>query len=72
MNSFFGLKKPVHTDMNFKDLKAKVVVFINEIQSADLNKFPDKDQLNYVVSQRKYVYEQIIRTKNKEILHLNL
>jgi hypothetical protein len=58
--------------MNFKDLKAKVVVFINEIQSADLNKFPDKDQLNYVVSQRKYVYEQIIRTKNKEILHLNL
>lgn len=58
--------------MNFKDLKAKVVVFINEIQNADLNKFPDKDQLNYVVSQRKYVYEQIIRTKDKEILHLNL
>ena len=51
--------------MNFKDLKAKVVVFINEIQNADLNKFPDKDQLNYVVSQRKYVYEQIIKTKNK-------
>lgn len=58
--------------MNFKDLKAKVVVLINEIQRADLNTFPDKDQLNYVVSQRKYVYEQIIRTKNKEILHLNL
>lgn len=66
------MKKPVHTDMNFKDLKTKVVVFINEIQNADLNKFPDKDQLNYVVSQRKFVYEQIIRTKNKEILHLNL
>ena len=58
--------------MNFKDLKAKVEVLVKDIQNADLNKFPDKDHLNYVVSQRKYVYEQILKTKNKEILHLNL
>ena len=72
MNSFFGLKEPAHSDVNFKDLKAKVEVLVKDIQNADLNKFPDKDHLNYVVSQRKYVYEQIIKTKNKEILHLNL
>ena len=41
LNSFFGLKEPAHSDVNFKDLKAKVEVLIKDIQNADLNKFPD-------------------------------
>ena len=41
LNSFFGLKEPAHSDVNFNDLKAKVEVLIKDIQNADLNKFPD-------------------------------
>ena len=45
---------------------------ILEMQVADLRLNPSEKTLNYIVSHKKRVYEQLLATKNIEILHLNL
>lgn len=45
---------------------------ILEMQVADLDLNPSQKTLNYIVSHKKRLYEQLLATKNIEILHLNL
>jgi hypothetical protein len=72
LQSYLGFDSASQETINFEDLKASVQELALEILKADLSQTPNENALNYVVSQTRRIYEQILQTKNVHLLELNL
>jgi hypothetical protein len=67
-----GFDSTTQETIKFDDLKSSAEELAVEILKADLGQTPNENALNYVVSQTKRIYDQIIKTENVHLLELNL